>query len=370
MSRTVLFAVNHLQGAGHLNRVLTLARAFAQAEHAAHVMTGGFPVPQFDTTGVMLHQIPAVRSDGPDFGRLLTPEGTVWDDAYFDRRCRAMIEVLDRVTPDILIFELFPLGRRILRHEYLALLDAVHARRTRPRIYCSIRDILAPPSKARKISFAEDVLTAHFDGVLVHSDPNVIRLEDSWPVTPAITPLLRYTGFVTPPLPEVTQKTGRGEILVSTGSGDMGDEIIHAALGAALYGRQWRCLVGGPDPARLSRFAGLAPRNVTLETPRPDFRELLQNAGASVSLCGYNTSMDLLQSGVPAVIVPYDAGAETEQSQRAAALQRLPGIERVALGDVTPPTLMKSLDKAQAAAPRDVSGLRFDGARETVRMLT
>ena len=47
---------------------------------------------------------------------------------------------------------------------------------------------------------------------------------------------------------------------------------------------------------------------------------MLYHAAASVSLCGYNTALDVLQSGVPAVLVPFDNGGEVEQSLRAEAL--------------------------------------------------
>ncbi|MEZ4580434.1 MAG: glycosyltransferase [Caldilineaceae bacterium] len=36
-----------------------------------------------------------------------------------------------------------------------------------------------------------------------------------------------------------------------------------------------------------------------------DMRGLMRHAAGSVSQCGYNTTMDLLASGVPALVVPY-----------------------------------------------------------------
>jgi len=44
---------------------------------------------------------------------------------------------------------------------------------------------------------------------------------------------------------------------------------------------------------------------------------MLYHAAASVSLCGYNTALDILQAGTPAVFVPFDDGSEVEQGLRA-----------------------------------------------------
>jgi predicted glycosyltransferase len=42
-----------------------------------------------------------------------------------------------------------------------------------------------------------------------------------------------------------------------------------------------------------------------------------------VSQCGYNTALDLLRAGVPALVVPFAEGREDEQTRRAERLERL-----------------------------------------------
>ena len=368
MSPKIAILVNHLLGAGHLSRALTLGRAFAASGWEAHVISGGFPVPQFDSTGVHLHQMPPIRSDGSDFSRLLSLDGQVATDALFEARIATARGVLKAVQPDILMLELFPFGRRNLRKEYAAILESVQALHPKPKIVSSIRDILSPPSKPRKLAFAEDVLAQYVSHVFVHSDPDVVPLEQSWPVSAAVRQKLVYTGFVAPALPPKSGGANADEILVSTGSGSIGDQVYEAALEAAEGGGNWRCLVGGPDADRVARLAARAGPNVVVERARPDFRSLLQKAKASVSLCGYNTSMDILQSGVPAVIVPYDEGTETEQRLRAEALTKMPQITSVALGEIDGARLSAALRTALGEPPRALDRIRFDGAEETVRL--
>ena len=138
----------------------------------------------------------------------------------------------------------------------------------------------------------------------------------------------------------------------------------------AEFGQQltWRLLLGRANEDRLKQFQGRAGANVILEAARPDFRDLLQNAKAAISLCGYNSAMDLLQTGTPTVIVPYDELSETEQKMRSDALVKLSGVERVSFGDVTGQTLVDALQKVLAAPARGPSGFAFDGAARSVQI--
>lgn len=367
----VLIAVTHLLGTGHLSRALTLARAFAAAGHQVRVVSGGFPAPQLKTDGVDLVQIPPLRSDGVDFSRLMTAEGLQADAAYLASRQDAFCAALTEMQPDILITELYPFGRRKLKAEFLALLDAARALPRRPVVLSSIRDILAPPSKPERAGETAAVIAEFYDAVLVHADPAATTLEASWPVTGDLTAKLRYTGYAAPPAagPHPDQ-AGRGAVLVSAGGGSVGTPLYEAALEAAklIPGTPWRLLVGGTDADK--RIAEFAKRGspALLEPARPDFRQMLSHAAASVSMCGYNTALDLLQAGTPAVLVPFDAGKEVEQGLRADALAPLDGMEVLRSAEVTPESLCTAVQAAIAAPARAPGGFRFDGAAETVRI--
>ncbi len=116
---------------------------------------------------------------------------------------------------------------------------------------------------------------------------------------------------------------GKGEIVVSAGGGDVGAKLFKTAIAAAVQDpkRTWRILVGGANAqTKIKKLIPTAPANVQIEAARPDFRQMLNHANVSVSMCGYNTALDILQTGVSAVFVPFDAGGEVEQSLRAKAL--------------------------------------------------
>ena len=357
----VLIAVTHLLGTGHLARALTLGRAFAAAGHSVRLASGGMAVAHLDTTGVEMVQLPPLRSDGTDFTRLLTAAGTLADAVYHSERRAALTGLVADFAPDILITELFPFGRRALRAEFLALLESVRALPVRPAVLASIRDILAPPSKPERAAQAEAMVREHYDAVLVHSDPSVVPLDLSWPVSDGLRSKLRYTGFVAPPAPSPhPEGLGAGEVLVSAGGGPVGRRLFEMALAAAaMDNRHWR-LLSRDVPAQV-------PAHDRVEPPRPDFRAMLAGAAGSVSLCGYNTAMDLLQTGVPAVLVPFDAGGEVEQGLRAQALAGMPGFRIIRDAALSPEAICEALAAAISDPPRALS-VDFDGARHSVEI--
>ena len=368
----VLVAVTHLLGAGHLSRALTLGRAFAAAGHDVAVLSGGQPAPHMDYTGVRLVQMPPIASDGTNFTRLLDALGRDVDAVYMQSRQDAALGALKEMQPDVVITELFPFGRRSLSAEFLALIEAAKDLASRPRILCSIRDILAPPSKPSKAEKALAILKSTYDAVLVHSDPNITTLADSWPVSPELDKLLRYTGYVSPPAATShPDGIGKGEVLVSAGGGSVGQALFECAIEAARQSDlRWRLLIGGKN--RQDRIVALKARagdlDIVIEAVRPDFRQMLHGAACSVSMCGYNTALDLLQTGVPAVLVPFDDGGEVEQTLRARSLAHQSAINVLMTSGMTPERMANSVKQVMAEGHRHDDSLQMQGAAAAVQI--
>ncbi len=370
----VMLVVTHLLGTGHLSRALTLGRAFVGAGHEVMVVSGGMPAPQLDSAGLTLFGLPPLRSDGTNFTRLLGEDGKEADETYRNARTVALVEAVRSFQPDVLITELFPFGRRVLADEFQAALTAARELPHSAVILSSIRDILAPPSKPSKAERADETIGAFYDGVLVHADERITPLTVSWPVSERLAGYLHYTGFVAPVAPQShPDGVGEGEILVSAGGGSVGQPIFRAAIEAArkMPNRRWRLLVGGRDTkTRISELSQLAEGTpVVVEPVRPDFRQMLPHAAASVSMCGYNTAMDLLQSGTPAVMVPFDDGNEVEQSLRGQSLSALSAMEVLPSRYLDATRLSEALQRVISDAPRSTQGFGFDGAQRSVEIV-
>ena len=120
-------------------------------------------------------------------------------------------------------------------------------------------------------------------------------------------------------------------------------------------GRRWHLLVGrGTAATAFDRLAASAPANAIIEWARPDFPTLLATSALSISQAGYNTVLDLIIAGRPAIVVPFDEGAETEQTIRARAMEQAGLARCLALGGEIPLTaavLAETCEEAIAAGP-------------------
>jgi predicted glycosyltransferase len=364
----VLIVVTHLLGAGHLTRAAALARAFAQAGHETALVSGGGPTQPANLDAIHFVQLPPVRIIGTDFKTLLDASGSPIDDAYLAERRALLLRTLHEARPDIVITELYPFGRRVLAKEFEALLAEARSLKPRPRILCSIRDILASSSKPERIAATHERIRESYDAVLVHGDPQLVPLEATWPVDDSIRDLIRYTGYVDEnPNPVAT--TSREGILVSGGSSAASLPLYRAALGSAreMPEKPWRILIG--RGVTEEDFQGLrrdASAHVTVERARPDFRALLAQAEVSISQAGYNTVVDLLKIGVQSVLVPFEAGQETEQRLRAERLKALGLAAIVSEDDLSPSSLAEAIREALSRQASRPVAFALAGARQSV----
>lgn len=369
MSERALLHVQHLLGIGHLRRILTLARALAEAGVECTVASGGFPVPNIEGQGIRFVQLPAARAADATFKTLLDQDNRPVDDAWRARRRDAVLALFAAVDPTILVIELYPFGRRLLRFELEPLLDAARARPRRPVVACSLRDILHPPAPERIDGIVERV-TRDFDLVLVHGDPDLIPLALSFPAVARLQQgKVCHTGYLTDPLPP---PAGAPEVLVSCGGGAVGEPLLQAALAARVLttyrDHPWRILVGHNLPE--SRFATLrqtAPPGVTVERARPDFPALLPRALCSVSQAGYNTAVEVLAARTPAVFVPFADEGEVEQILRCEALAAHGLCRWVSPDALSPVALAQAIDAARR--PSGDVRVNFAGGPESARLL-
>ncbi|MGC5780990.1 glycosyltransferase [Methylobacterium sp. NFXW15] len=365
----ILIAVTHLLGAGHLTRAAALARAFAAAGHETVLVSGGHPAPLVRLDGVRLVQLPPLRIEGFDFGRLIGPDGEAAGAELFAARRDALLAALDETAPDAVITELFPLGRRGLAAEFLALVEAARARVPRPLILSSVRDILVAPDRPSKVDESHERIAALYDAVLVHGDPALVPLDASWPVDARLADKLRYTGYVDEggPQPPTAERKG---ILVAAGSSAAGLQLFHAAAEAARLrpDLEWRLLVGhGIPDETLAALTGSLPPGTVMRA-RPDYRALLAQASVSISQCGYNTAVDLLITDTPAVLVPFEAGRETEQRLRAERLAALGRVRIVSEREVSAQTLLAAIIDCDEPVPAR-RAIAFDGGTRTVAIV-
>lgn len=376
MTARVFFYVQHLLGIGHLRRAATLARAISAGGFDVLLVSGGAPVDGLALGGARLHQLPPLRAADARLKELAQLDGTPVDDGFKAKRTRQLVDLFEAEEPDILLTEQFPFGRTQLRFELMPLLDAAQDRTSAPWIVSSIRDVLRRTASPARVDEMVQTFEA-FDAVLVHADPALVRLDESFPAWPDIRDRALYTGYVadagTEPLPEID--VGKGEVIVSAGGGAVGAPLLHAAIAARalspLADRRWRLLVGPNMPdAEVAVLRASAGENVIVEPVRADFPSLLRNAALSVSQAGYNTVVETLCHGDRAVLVPFGTARETEQADRARVLVERGMVAAVAPDDLSAASLAAAITRAWAGPSiRSFPPVDAKGAAATVAAL-
>ncbi len=371
----ILFYVQYLQGVGHLYRVAAIAKAMIAAGLDVHVVSGGVPVPGLDYGDAIVHQLTPIKCRDGDFKDLTTDDGQSLDERFKEQRRDDLLSVFRDVSPVAVIVEAFPFGRRQMRFELLPLLQACRVRASKPKIICSVRDILQVSDKPGRAEEIADTLLTFFDHVLVHGDPKFVALDETFSNASAIADLISYTGIVTHAEPPVSPD-GVGDILISAGGGATQSEVLlNVAMDAyqlsSAKDRHWRLMAGPNLPGgEFERLVARAPAGVTVERNRSDFKSLLANCAVSVSQAGYNTVADILQANCHAVLIPYAAKGETEQSFRAEKLKTLGRVELVRQDDLTPASLAAAIDTAVASHNEASIEIDLTGAATSATRMT
>lgn len=366
----VLIYVQHLVGIGHLRRAQLLARAINDLGMEAVVVAGGRPAALFP--GSRTHQLPPAHCSPEDFSTILDENDRPVTGDWKRRRSTQLLEHFDREQPEVLVIETFPFGRRQFRFELLPLLERARGRVGPPRVVCSIRDVLQRRAPEREDDTVR-LLNEMFDEVWVHGDPDWITLEQSFSRARDIVAGLRYTGYVSETWRREAPERPEG-VVVSAGGGAAGAGLMRCAARArrlsGVAALPWRFLVGGDvSPEQTAGLAAEAGPGAVVEPVRPDFKALLAGCRVSISQLGYNTAVDLMQTGARAVVVPFEGRGETEQRTRAGVLARRGLVEVVLEADLSPRTLADAVDRAVEKSLSGPPAVSLDGAERGARWL-
>lgn len=367
----IFFYVQHLLGIGHIARASRIANALVKDGFEVTVVTGGLPVPGFPGEDVKTIELPPVVASNVGFSGLADADGQAAGEEFLSRRRDQLLKAFEEAKPEVVIIEAFPFGRRQMRFELLPLLDAIEKANPRPKLLSSVRDILQENRKPGRDEETVKLVRDHFDAVLVHGDPDFVRLEDTFPLTAEIADRLRYTGLVAPPpAPEPSETF---DIIASAGGGAVGLELIRAARDAAALlpaDISWLLITGPNLPAAdFSTLSEAAPANVTLVRFRKDFPSLLRGAKVSISQAGYNTVGDLLRTQCRSILIPFVAAGETEQTVRAERLKALGLADILPEEGLTLDDVKAAVERALAAPPRPAVRLDLDGAAKSAAII-
>ena len=359
--KRVMFYCQHLLGMGHLTRSTEIVRALSRDFSVLFIIGGEIPVGFRLPENIDTCQLIPLKSS-PDFAHLLLCDLS-WDlEETKAIRRGLLLHAFDRFQPDVLVTELFPFGRKQFSFELIPLLERAHNRDGKTMIVASIRDILVHRKDQQEYeNRVSSLVNSFYDLILVHGDERFHKLEETFSRVSDLQCPVAYTGYVVQRgqndmvscdaiLPEQRQRLA---IVVSNGSGmcPSGHRLLESVLRAAPLLKEqiphhFHVFAGPLIPESvydaLQQIAGRS-HNVTLWRYTTDLPALLRHADMSISMAGYNTVMDILSSGVRALVYPVTGNGDDEQYVRAGKLAGK-GVLRV-LGEnqLQPETLAREI---------------------------
>ena len=367
---------------GHLFRSLELMRAFAG--HDVVLVAGGPEVDVKLPDHVTLVRLPGLYMD-EQFTTLMTEEaGKTVDDIQRERK-EILFSLLEKHQADVFMIELYPFGRTRFGFELQPLLDGIRQGRFgEMKVVCSLRDILV--EKKDPLAYEERVLNllnTYFDLLLIHSDDQLLTLDQTFSRMDDIRIPAIYTGFVSPKANpaagrELRYELGIGPeeklIVVSAGGGRSGYALLSCLLDAYhLMKDAHRIRVemfAGPfrDPAEFNKLTAKSVDGIRIRYFTKRFLDYLSAADLSVSLAGYNTCMNLLAARVPALVFPYSK--QREQPIRVEKIKNFIPMKILRDKDIEPAKLSRYIQKMLLESrPSGSVPINLDGAENSATYL-
>ena len=375
----IIVYCQHLLGIGHYFRTLEICRQLSG--HDVVLVTGG-ERPEIDLPDhVREFSLPGLMMDA-DFSQLFTLEtGTSIDAVKIERQDRLM-HLFRELSPDIFLIELYPFGRKAFGFELDPILESIrNGELPSCQIICSLRDVLVEKRKAESYQTRViKILNRFFNAVLVHSDPQFLKLDTTFSRLADILCPIVYTGFVTPrPVPGSGKKlrkqlgieSNQKLIVASAGGGKVGFEVLVAVAKAVpkLSDDPIVYIFSGPfmDADEFERLNAFQNHNLRVDRFTPDFLTFLDAADLSISMAGYNTSMNLMAAGTPAMVWPF--AQNREQRLRAERLARLGGLKVLADADLEPDSMASIMQAMLSQGKRSEGRIDLAGAERTAEWL-
>ena len=366
----------HVLGIGHLFRSLEISRALSA--HEVILVTGGPPVETDLPEHVREVRLPDLRMN-QEFKGLFSTAKDLTIEQIKEERQKQLLALFKREKPDLFLVELYPFGRKAFRFELDPVLKALREKRLGPcRVISSVRDILVEKDdhgkhEARVVK----TLNRYFDGVLVHGDPDLVEIRETFAPFDEIEIPVEYTGYIAcrPPVDaakRIRKKLEIGDeemmIVASAGGGNVGAVLLKSVIHAFNQLERENCrlqVFTGPflDSRDFDDLQKMATEKVQVDRFTADFTSYLAAADLSVSMGGYNTTMNILATRVPALLWPFSQNRE--QRLRAERLADRGLLTVLKDEDLQPEHLTAMMDQKLTQPTRPDVMIDLNGAANT-----
>jgi predicted glycosyltransferase len=366
-------------GLGHLRRASSIAEEFLRVVPRGSVLTvSDSPLGSLlrDLPNHDYLKLPSIVKAGPGDWRPHSLPMSIRE--VRELRSRLILEAATAFRPDVMLVDHMPHGAL---GELVPTLDRL--RTTPTHVVLGVRDIIdAPPvvEQRWRAEGAFDALATSYDQVLVYGSSDVFDLAVAYQWPAELARLVRYCGYVC--APSATQVAARtrprgaaavpsgGTIVAMAGGGADAYALMSTLIDAVPQIVATRpctfLIVTGPFMPELrrrelkQRAEGLPVR---LRTMLTDPMKYVAAADLVVAMAGYNTTIEVLRLGTPALLVPR-RGPSSEQRMRARRFAELGWVSTLDPDDLSPGRLATAVVDAlstgllgQSVPPADLGGI-------------
>jgi predicted glycosyltransferase len=369
----------HVLGIGHYFRTIEICRALEK--HEVILVTGGARVNVPLPNNIREIRLPELMMDS-EFKNIFSTQAAESVDQVKEERQKSLWDLFEKESPDLFIVELYPFGRKAFRFELDPVLKGIRRKKLSPSlVVCSLRDILV---EKKDTGLYENrvvkILNSYFDALLIHADPRLLKLDETFSGIDNISVPLYYTGFVSPrPQPDARlkfrQQLGIRKdeklLIASAGGGKVGGPLLKAVAEAfkMMDNEVQLHIFTGPflNDEAFAFLKTFSSPKIRVSRFTSDFLSFLAAADLSVSMAGYNTCMNIMAAQVPALVWPF--GQNREQQIRAARLSRLGGMRVLEDDDLNPLRLADLIIKTLSQKIRPAVSIDLNGAVNTANRL-
>ena len=315
---TIGFLTQYYRGLGHSQRTKYIAEEVAKSKNVVIIEQLFTPPLKYNVPFVSFLRDFDVSKVKNIFQFIMTED-------LITHRLNQFIKTIEKYAIKTLVCEGFPFCRQQFAHEYFRYFE--ECRKRHIKIIISVRDFPwdEPHDTPLQdwVNYSQNLVCKYYaKKVLVHGDPNILPLfsdrtvhSNSKAVIDDIKDKLWYTGYVCDnSLPKHQKKNNT--IYVCTG--------LNKEEGVLLFKQISKIAHKFPDYNFVMPVANKYTKlktgkkdNMQLVEYIPNLKDKLVECSGVITYGGYNTTVEILQSRVPAIIVPRQDGQKMEQFVRA-----------------------------------------------------
>jgi len=277
-------------------------------------------------------------------------------------------ESILQFNPDLIVVDKRAAG---VDGELLPTLHSLQQNGRHTRLVLGVRDILDDPERTRKVladNGSFEVIGEFYDEVWIYGCKAVFDTVSEYAFPEPVVHKTVYCGYLKRPTVAMERLDGPPRVLVTTGGGGDGSDVIEAYLtGLSCLPRNVALsstVIFGPQMPQVRREEILRRFDYMADVDFLDFEAEIANRYAQsdvvVSQAGYNTVCELLSFSRRAILVPRSEPVR-EQLIRARLMAERGCFECIEPQDLTPDTLLAKVREALNFSSITPTTLDLDG---------